>query len=266
MWKTLTTWPKYITIRILIVTQKQKTTAHVFSKKKSILGIDIGTSSIKIAQVTHENGPVLDTYGIVNLAYQFSEKNDSHVVEKMADLLKALLVKAQITAKRSVISFPNSAVFTSVLEMPKMSPQELDSAVQFEAKKYVPLELSEVDLSWSVISPKTGEEGSQKILLTAVPKQIKNNYMQLFDLAGLSPEIAEIWSFGPYPLPYRQWAIKLCYNRYRQQKVQGLILLKKGCSVSPEIWISAAILLQIKLPTVYKSAGRGQNNLNATLA
>ena len=42
-----------------------------FSKKKGVLGIDIGTANIKIAQVTHATMPILDTYGIVNMAYQF---------------------------------------------------------------------------------------------------------------------------------------------------------------------------------------------------
>lgn len=164
-----------------------------FSKKKSILGVDIGTANIKIAQVTHGDKMILDTYGIVNTEYQLGGKNDKLAIEQMAGILKTLIQKAGVTTKRCVISFPNSAVFTSVFQMPKIQGQELGSAVEFEAKKYVPLALSEVDLSWSTIGGDNASSAdSLKILLTAVPKQITANYKQVFNLAGLDPEVGEI--------------------------------------------------------------------------
>src|SRR5438045_2646393 len=95
--------------------------SNLFAKKDSILGVDIGTSNIKIAQITHGRQAVLDTYGIVNTAYQLGGKNDEMAIQQMSGILRTLLEKAKITAKRCVISFPNSAVFSSVLEMPKMS-------------------------------------------------------------------------------------------------------------------------------------------------
>src|ERR1051326_1758879 len=123
-----------------------------FSKNNAILGVDIGTSNIKIAQITHGQSLILDTYGIVNSSYQLAGKNDEAAVSHMAKTLKSLVDKANVTAKRCVISFPNSAVFTSVIQLPKMSDKELGTAVEFEAKKYVPLALSDIDLSWTAIS------------------------------------------------------------------------------------------------------------------
>jgi type IV pilus assembly protein PilM len=161
-------------------------------KKKSILGVDIGTSNIKIAQITHGANPTLDTYGIVNTVYQLGGKNDDLAIEQMAGILKALIQKAGVTAKRSVISFPNSAVFTSLIQLPKMDEKELGSAVEFEAKKYVPLELSEVDLSWTIIGGNPPQGENLKVLLTAVPKSITKNYMKVFGMAGLEPEVGEI--------------------------------------------------------------------------
>lgn len=167
-------------------------TKMFFSKKKSILGVDIGTANIKIAQVTNGEKPILDTYGIVNIAFGLGGKNDQLAIEQMADTLRILIQKAAVTTKRCVISFPNSAVFTSVIQLPKMNEKELGSAVEFEAKKYVPLALSEVDLSWTVTGDTAGGPDLLKILLTAVPKQITQNYMRMFGLAGLKPEVGEI--------------------------------------------------------------------------
>ena len=164
----------------------------LFSKKKSILGVDIGTANIKIAQVSLQDKPILETYGMVNIKYQLGGKNGELAIEQMANILRSLVKKAGVTTKRCVISFPNSAVFTSVISMPKMSDKELASAVEFEAKKYVPLALSDIDLSWSVIANEPTSPNPLKILLTAVPKQTTKNYMQVFSLAGLEPEVGEI--------------------------------------------------------------------------
>lgn len=162
-----------------------------FSNQKSILGIDIGTADIKVAQITHGSKKVLDTYGIVNLSYQIANTDSKVAITKTAELLNELLAHAQVTTKRCVISLPNSAVFTSVIQMPKMSDNDLAQALQFEAKKYVPLPAAEVVLSWSIVetNPKTN---TMDVLLTAVPKYVQESYMKLFELSGLDLEIIEI--------------------------------------------------------------------------
>lgn len=162
-----------------------------FSKNKTILGIDIGTSDIKIAQITHGAVNTLDTYGLVNLSYHIDTKNSEKAIAETANILKELVLQARTTAKRCVISLPNSSVFTSVIEMPKMSEKELGAAMDYEAKKYVPLPFSEVVLSWTVVSANPGNN-SVNVLLTAVPKQVRESYIRVFEMAGLSLEVIEI--------------------------------------------------------------------------
>jgi len=165
-----------------------------FGKKKTVLGVDIGTSNIKIAEIFFEDADkaVLSAYGIVNAPYQLTGKNDAEAIAPIASILKNLVAKAGVSNNKCVISLPNSAVFTSIIELPQMSAKELGSAVEFEAKKYVPLALNDVDLSWSIIGSGAETETKQKILLTAVPKQITKDYLQIFSLAGLIPEVGEI--------------------------------------------------------------------------
>lgn len=156
-----------------------------------MLGVDIGSSSIKIVQIERGASPTLQTYGMVDIPEPITSQTTDEVVHKIADLLKNLMEKARVTTKDCVMSLPNSSVFTSVIDMPKMGDKEMESAMQFEAKKYVPLPFSEVTLSWTVISE--NDDGSTvKVLLIAVPKQIRDIYIKLFQLAGLNLEIIEI--------------------------------------------------------------------------
>jgi Tfp pilus assembly PilM family ATPase len=109
-----------------------------FSKDKSVLGIDIGTATIKIAQITHAETRTLDTYGLVNFVADITNRTDKDAIKKTADVLKELIEKANVTAKHCVASLPNSSVFTSLVELPQMSEKELNSAMEYEGKKIYP--------------------------------------------------------------------------------------------------------------------------------
>src|SRR3989344_143238 len=165
-----------------------------FSKSNKVLGVDIGSSNIKIAEVEFSNPKLarLVTYGMVNSPYAINGVNGSTAIPQIAQILKTLCARAGVSIKQCVISLPNSSVFTSIVELPKMSDKEMNSAVEFEAKKYVPLSLADVDLAWSPVEESASSQTSQKILLTAVPKQITKDYRQIFSLAGLELIAGEI--------------------------------------------------------------------------
>jgi type IV pilus assembly protein PilM len=163
----------------------------LFSKQQSVVGIDIGTSYIKVAQVSSGLQKSLDTYGIVNTFGQFDLQGNAAVIDRTAELLNNLLRQARVTSKRCIVSLPNSSVFTSVIDMPAMSETELASAIKFEAKKYVPLPFADVALSWSVISTDPATK-TLKVLLIAVPNQVRDNYVKVFERAGLELQIIEI--------------------------------------------------------------------------
>lgn len=177
----------------------------LFHKSKSRLGVDIGTSNIKIAQLRPAADRfVLETYGMVNVSYQLGSKGSASAIAQTADLLKNLIRRAGVTTHLAAASLPNNIVFTSVVEMPRMPADELKQAVESEAKKYVPLPLSEVALSWSIIEERMGKTASGllqprssspekiKILLTAVPTLVVDNYVKVLTAAGLAPEALEI--------------------------------------------------------------------------
>jgi len=154
-----------------------------FSSKKSILGVDIGTNNIKIAQVTtKENVHTLDTYGIVNVSFEIDEGRDQ-IINQTVNVLKNLIDKAGVSTRKVVASMPNSAVFTTVLEMPKMSEAELKSAVEYEAKKYVPLPMNEITLTFATIEKHP--DGKTTVLITAVPNSILRSYELIFQMAKL---------------------------------------------------------------------------------
>ena len=140
----------------------------------SALGIDIGSSAIKIVQLKKKNGQaVLETYGELALGPYAGLGVGQAVVlasDKLAQALTDLMKEKEvnITTKKCGISIPFASSLMSVIEMPDVSAKQLAVMVPLEARKYIPVPVSEVMLDWSVI-PKSEmqEEDSSEYATTA---------------------------------------------------------------------------------------------------
>lgn len=122
-------------------------------KQKSCLGIDFGASGIKIIELSRhgKDRVYLSNYCLVQTK-QDSKVNVSKMgSEELAALLKHIFEKANIKTKEAVISLSVGETFSTIINLPAMSEEELTKAIPFQAKKYVPIPIEEVVLDWSVV-------------------------------------------------------------------------------------------------------------------
>ncbi len=153
-------------------------------KVNSYLGVDIGTLSIKIVELSSENGrPQLQNYGILEnyplAAVSSVQDSTAQKTQKIfggeaALMLRRLLKESGIAAHEINMSVPIFSSFLTVMELPQMSEAEITSAVQFEAKKYIPVSLDSVVIDWSLIG--SNGDGKILILLVAIPRELISEY------------------------------------------------------------------------------------------
>ena len=123
----------------------------------SALGVDIGSSAIKLVQIKKKNGQaVLETYGELALGPYAGLGVGQAVIlppEKIAQALVDLMKEKEvnITTNKCGISIPFASSLMSVIEMPEVSEKQLAIMVPLEARKYIPVPITEVMLDWSVI-------------------------------------------------------------------------------------------------------------------
>ncbi len=180
-----------------------------FFKRKvfpSYLGIDIGTTSIKVVEV--KNGterPELVNYGILESSGYLARENQALQTSSLkifeseiVDLLKTIVREMGTSSRDVVASLPLFSAFISVLDFPRMESQEIQRAIVYQAKQYVPLPLSEVALDWLKVAEFEDEKGfyHQKILLISVPQEQIKKYQTMFQAVGLTLRALEIESFG----------------------------------------------------------------------
>jgi type IV pilus assembly protein PilM len=126
---------------------------NLFGKKSnSVVGIDIGSSSVKIVQLSRRGGKaILETYGELALGpYGGIEigRATNLSPEKIAEALQDLMRESKVTTQSSGISIPYGSSLISVIEMPAVSDKQLAQMIPLEARKYIPVPLSEVMLDW----------------------------------------------------------------------------------------------------------------------
>src|SRR3989338_3836552 len=125
------------------------------SGEGSFLGVDIGASSAKIVQLRASRGSaILETYGEIALGPYGNQPIGKAVKlqpEKTAEALIDLMKEANVTARSGGLSIPFSSSLISILDLPKVDKEALKRMVPIEARKYIPVPVTEVALDWFVI-------------------------------------------------------------------------------------------------------------------
>jgi len=173
---------------------------------KKFLGIDIGTSAIKIVELSSFAGRIkLENYGevLAKVLYQkpfrtFGKSTLLLSSEEISRAIKAILEEAKIKTENCFFSIPDFATFFTTFELPAMTQEELPQAVEAEARKQVPLPLGEVILDWQIIEGKVSDKKNTKlkILLAAVPNEVISQYQEIAALSDLKLLALEAEVFG----------------------------------------------------------------------
>lgn len=151
-------------------------------------GLDIGTSAIKMVQLRRK----ADKYQLVVLGSAPStvkgllSEADADLLA-LAEAVKKLHRETKIRTKNVVSALPQDKVFTRIITVPKLSEEELSSALKWEAEQFVPIPLEEATLTHQIVG-QTKQDGKEKtrVLLVAAPSRLINKLIKVLKTAGLN--------------------------------------------------------------------------------
>lgn len=182
--------------------------SKLFDNGKSVIGIDVGASSIKVVQLRKKTGKaVLETYGEIALGPygdraigQATRLGQDKVSEALVDLIR----EANVTTTEGGFAVPLRSSFVTVIEIPDVSEEELKEVIPIEARKYIPMPIREVTLDWSVVPHISGQEhggeGEEKknkqVLIAAIHNEAINAFSSLASGASLAISFLEIEVFS----------------------------------------------------------------------
>lgn len=167
-------------------------------KNISYLGVDIGSSGIKMVELMSVNGvPELVTYGQAEYPLsQVSQGNLTVSNKEISATIRAVAKKAHVHTNRVYSVLPTDAVFSSIINIPQLKKKEQRSdAILKEAEKLLPMPLEEMTLDPQILETST-IKGLDQVLLVAAPKKMVEQYLGIFKDAGMDLVGVETESFA----------------------------------------------------------------------
>ena len=171
----------------------------LFSKKsKVVMGIDIGTHSIKLVELegTRAN-PKVVAWGVAPLPSGAFSENTIANAELVADALNGLINKSGAKCESVAVSVSSSHAITKVLGMSKnISDLEMEEQISIEALHFIPYPIDEVNIDFEVLGPSANNQEENDVLLVACRRSIVDDYIDLIEDSELDLAYVDIDTYA----------------------------------------------------------------------
>src|ERR1043165_2632574 len=191
----------------------------MFGKKKSVAGLDIGSSSVKMVELEGK----LSNLNLVSLGFENLPADtiiDGQIMELnvVSDVIQSVCNNHQIKADKVVTGVSGHSVILKNIVLPPMSREELEESIDWHAEEHIPYDLADVSLDYQVTA-ETPE--STNVLIAACKKERIDNIKQAIQLAGKTPVVIDVDTF----------ALQNCYEiNYNPTDEDVVTLLNIGAS------------------------------------
>jgi type IV pilus assembly protein PilM len=165
-------------------------------KSKTSVGLDIGSSYVKIVEVDHSKGePTLRNFGVVKLPPEAIVEGEIMDRSLVIEGIQNCMAKAGVDKKEVVTAVSGRAVIVKKIVMDKMNPDDAKEAIFWEAEQHVPFDIDDVCLDFEVLRDDIGAN-QMEILLVAAKKEMVETYASLVKDAGYTPVVIDVDSFA----------------------------------------------------------------------
>ncbi|MHC4828973.1 MAG: type IV pilus assembly protein PilM, partial [Planctomycetota bacterium] len=163
----------------------------IFGKQSRLVGLDIGSSEVKAVELQRHGDDLMIT-GFAS--------SPVHSPEETRYAVKEVFREGGFATRRVVTSVSGRSVIVRYVTMVQMSRQDLDSAIRYEADKYIPFEVEEVALDCQVleegISHGGGDQPEMRALLVAVKRTLIEDHVGLLRECNLQPAVVDVDAFA----------------------------------------------------------------------
>jgi type IV pilus assembly protein PilM len=168
----------------------------LFGRKKTTVGLDIGSGLIKLVVVSHGSGePVLTKVAFTSVVDDAIVEGEIMDPGLVADAVKGLLASAGIKTKDVVIAVGGRDVIIKKIQMDRMKEADARSMIRWEAEQHVPFDMENVELDFQILDPH-GDGLQMTVLLVAAKRELIEHKMTLLGEVGLQPSIIEVDAFA----------------------------------------------------------------------
>jgi len=172
----------------------------MLTPKRQLVGLDIGSSGIKLVQLKESRGRyVLQKFGVKPLEPEVIVDGTVMDEGRVVSAIKELFDELNVKVKQVAVSISGHAVIIKKISLPPMPDDELEAQVKLAAEQYIPFDINEVNIDFHVLPPSEGDadsQGDMSVILVAAKKDKINELTELVKGAGLYPIVMDVDAFA----------------------------------------------------------------------
>jgi type IV pilus assembly protein PilM len=175
-------------------------------KKNRLVGVDIGSHSIKIVEIDQtKRGRFLKNFGVIGLARNAIREGDIVEMGVVAEALKKLFKNLRIKNRNVAVSLSGYPVMAKRITLPASKREGIENTIQDHAEQYIPFDINDVNLDFDILKNEDDlsekdetDEGDESVdvMLVAAKKDVINTYLELLAAADLNPGVLDVDVFA----------------------------------------------------------------------
>jgi len=169
----------------------------MFSKSKPMIGLDIGSSSVKAVELAKVKGGY-EVVGFAQTPLGADLIVDGAITDSAAvsEVIKLVFTMGKFKARNVATGVAGNAVIVKRVSLPVDTPEEVAGSIEFDADKYIPFDISEVNLDYQIVGAAEGDEGGLEVVLVAAKKEQVANSTEVVTMAGRVPTVVDVDAFA----------------------------------------------------------------------
>jgi type IV pilus assembly protein PilM len=165
-------------------------------KSRSIVGLDIGSSSVKAVELAVKpKGIELLHFGVAKLPPEAIVQGAFLNAGAITEAIREAIDAGGIKTKNVATAVSGHSVIVKKISLPTMTREELEESIRWEAEQYIPFDINEVNLDFQIIEG-GNQEGQMDVLLVAAKKDLIDDYVHVITDAGLRPVVIDVAAFA----------------------------------------------------------------------
>ncbi|MFH1148762.1 MAG: type IV pilus assembly protein PilM [Pseudomonadota bacterium] len=169
----------------------------LFKKQKLSLGLDIGSHSIKIAEISQSrHGLRLESFGVAPVPRAAIVEGTVREQAQVVARIGALVGNLKIKGRRTATSIAGYSVIIKKINLPLMSDKELEETITVEAAQYIPFDINDVYIDFQILGIDPEKAERMDVMLVAAKRETIDGYSDLIRESGLIPTIIDVDAFA----------------------------------------------------------------------
>ena len=194
------------------------------AKSKLAVGLDIGSSGVKLVQLKEKKGGyALQAFGTAPLPPEAIVDGALMNSAAIVAAIQELVAQQKVKLKEVAIGVRGHSVIIKKISLPRMTQEELDESIQWEAEQYIPFDVKDVNIDTQILTPEGDAAGQMDVLLVAAKKDMINDYTSVCAEAGLTVTVVDVDAF----------AVQNAYeSNYEASPGDTVVLINVGAAVA----------------------------------